>query len=50
MGLIQDQSYNFPVDEDGFTIIKIYICLTWQSPIMISVILAELELNNSVEG
>jgi len=50
MGLIQDQSYNFQVDEDGFIIIKIYIYLTWQPPIMISVILAELELNNSVEG
>ena len=47
MGLIQNQSYNLPVDEDDFTIIKIYICLTWQPPIMIFAILAELELNLS---
>ena len=38
------------VDEDDFTIIKIYICLTWQPPIMVSVILAELELNISQFG
>jgi hypothetical protein len=35
------------VDEDDFTIIKINICLTWQPPNMIAVILAELELNLS---
>ncbi len=33
--------------EDDFTIIKIKICLTWQPPNMISVVLAELELNLS---
>ena len=47
---MQNQSYNMPVDEDDFTIIKINICLTWQPPIMVSVVLAELELNKSVEG
>lgn len=30
-----------PLEEDDFTIMKIKTCLTWQSPIIISAVLAE---------